>query len=259
MGVEFSSYFTLYDCLDAFFSRIEGFHGMDIEGVMHFLSNESKVKYLVTAENFVNCLNDSFSALKIYQKDGILYSRDVYYKDYSTCVSSIINQASCTYGIILDCEGKAGGSIDDGCREIGGLIYCKYNKILVSVNTFACDELLLEDTLLQVIKNYNMLDSKSSIKVLTFGKSDEKMLKNSISSVCSRKNARTIINRLRFYDCMSFVFDFVKDNDSKGTLSNIARSFGVMPVFPKHKPVNDARTLFNILACILNDTGKFIV
>jgi hypothetical protein len=48
------------------------------------------------------------------------------------------------------------------------------------------------------------------------------------------------------------------DDKGKCTLSNIARKFGVLPVFPKHKPVNDARTLFNILACILKDTGKFI-
>jgi hypothetical protein len=261
LGYEFSGYITKYDCLDTFFSSIEGLKNLDVESVMHFLSKENKVKYIITAENFVNCLNDSFDALKLYQKDGVLYSRSTYYKDYSTCISPIVNQSDCSYGLIIDCEGKSGGNIEDGCREIGGLIYCKYSNILVSVNTFACDELLLEDTLLQVFSNYkeNTGGKLSNIQVLTFGKSDEKMLQNSIVKVCSKKNARFILNKLVFIDCMPFVLSHTNtSDDSKSTLSNIARSLGVMPVFPKHKPVNDARTLFNILACILNDTGKFI-
>jgi hypothetical protein len=250
----------MYDCLDTFFSRIEGLKDMNAENVMHFLSKENKVKYIVTAENFVDCLNDSFDALKIYQKDGILYSKNIYYKDYSTCVSPIINQSDCSYGIIIDCEGKSGGDIEAGCREIGGLIYCKYGSIMVNLNTFTCDELLLEDTLLQVLKNYKeyTLGKQNNIQVLTYGKSDEKMLQASIKNICSKKNAKFLLSRLNFVDCMPFVLSNTTGVDAKGTLSNIARSLGVMPVFPKHKPVNDARTLFNILACILNDSGKFL-
>ena len=259
VGIEFKNYIYPYSCLETFFSSIEGFKGFDIENVMHFLSKESKIKYIVSAENFVDCLNDSFNTLKICQKNGVLYSRDVYYKDFSTCVCNIVNQKNCSYGLIIDCEGKLNGdgSVDAGCRELGGLIYCKYNKILVNIDTFSCDELLLEDTLLQTLYNYKEFSGglQNNISVLVFGKSDIKMLKSSINQVCSKRNAKSILNRLKFIDCQPYILGTVDRNriDGKNTLTNIAKSIGAMPVIPKHKPVNDARTLFNILAVLLNE------
>mgnify|MGYP003405939742 CR=1 FL=1 len=52
-----------------------------------------------------------------------------------------------------------------------------------------------------------------------------------------------------------YVVNYIKKNEikyeGKGSLSTLARAVGVYPVVPKHNPVNDARTLFNILSKIL--------
>lgn len=261
------SYILKFDCLRTFFSKIDGLRGLDVEGVMHFLGKTLSLKYQVTAENFVDCLNDSFFALRLEQKDGVLYSRSTYYKDYSTCISPIVNQSDCTYGIIIDCEGQLGGtgSIDDGCRELGGIIFCKYKNILVSLDTFSCDDKLLEDTLLQVVRNYKSLSNYiwGRINVYCYGASDERMLKSSIKDLCSRKSIKQFSNLFNYVDCKDFVSNYLLCNEEivvegRQTLSNIAKALGVKPLFPKHKPLNDARTLFNILSQILMETGKFL-
>lgn len=261
------SYILKFDCLRTFFSKIDGLRGLDVEGVMHFLGKTLALKYQVTAENFVDCLNDSFYALKLEQKDGVLYSRTTYYKDYSTCISPIVNQSDCTYGIIIDCEGQLGGTgaIDDGCRELGGIIFCRYKSILVSLDTFSCDEKLLEDTLLQVVRNYKSLSNYlwGRINIYCYGASDERMLKSSIKDLCSRKSIKTFSNLFNYVDCKDFISNYLLCNEEiivegRQTLSNIAKALGVKPLFPKHKPLNDARTLFNILSQILMETGKFL-
>ena len=266
LGFEFTNYIFQYDCLEAFFSNIDGLKNCNIETVMRLLSKNTLMKYTVNAENFVDCLNEGFYALGLEEQDGILYSRNTYYKDYSSCVSSIIDWSRCSYGIIIDCEGQMGqdGSLNKGCRELGGIIFCRYQNILLSIDTFSCDNLLLEATLLQVIKNYRGFSSSSlrSIDVLTFGTSDSIMLNASITELCSRKTAKQITSQFRYVDCRDFIMTYIREHNMKiegrSTLANIARQLEVLPIFPKHKPINDARTLFNILAKILYETGEFL-
>jgi hypothetical protein len=66
-----------------------------------------------------------------------------------------------------------------------------------------------------------------------------------------------------YVDCKDFVSNYLLCNEEivvegRQTLSNIAKALGVKPLYPKHKPLNDARTLFNILSQILMETGKFL-
>lgn len=266
LNYEFSNYIVQYDCLNTFFSRIEGFKGLSIENVMHFLSKKAALKFNVTAETFVDCLNDSFSNLNLSEENGILISRGVFYKDYSCCTSSIIDEANCSYGIIIDCEGKLGinGDIKAGCRELGGLIFCQYKNIMTCVDTFYCDELLLEDTLLQVIKNYKDFTSPyiKYINVFCFGTSDQQMLTSSINELCSKKSIKLFSDLFNYIDCRNLILNYLDNReiivDGKNTLTNIAKALGVKPVFPKHKPLNDAKTLFNILAQILMTTEKIM-
>lgn len=256
---EFSKYLIKFDYLEDFFSKIDGLKNMDCVSIMKLLSKNILSRYSPNAETFVDCLNDSFSALAISESDGILYSRNIYYKDYSSCVSSIINRSKCSYGIILDCEGKVGqdGSLNNGLRELGGIIYCKYNNVLLNLNSFSCDELLLNETLEKVFENYRELSGLKDryINVVTYGTSDVIMLNSS----CSKK----VLNRMHFYDARPFINDYITKNnlvvDGRSTLTNIARAFEVLPIFPKHSPINDARTLFNILAKVLQVNNKFLV
>lgn len=256
-NLEFSKYILTFDYLSDFFSKIDGLNNLKANNIIKLLSKTIQDKYVVNAENFVDSLADSFLDLGLYQKDGILYSTNIYYKDYNTCVCSIIDSTKCSYGIIIDTEGVKGldGAITNGVSELGGLIYCKYGDILLNIDTFECDTILLEETLNRVILNYRELSHTSKIKkipTLIYGKADKLMLEASV------KNKR-LLDTLTFIDCKVFIKSFSTISLDKPTLSNIAKTFGVKPVYPKHKSLNDAKTLFNILAKILQDSGEFVI
>lgn len=262
ISYEFARYIMSYDCLETFFSKIQGLSGFSLDNVYNLLSRNVNNRRSVTAENMVDCLADNMTILGIEVIDGILYSKNVYYKDYSSCISPVINSYECEYGIILDCEGITSndGSLSNGCRELGGIIYCKYRNILLNLNMFSCDRLLLEETLSQVFENYRGIIecNPKTINVVTFGSSDIVMLRSSIEKDCSNKFRKNIFSKFKFIDCRDFIMQNLdKKLEDKYTLVNIARSLDVLPVFPKHKPLNDARTLFNILASILNTKNIF--
>ena len=180
-------------------------------------------------------------------------------------MSSILEPEKCTYGIIIDCEGKLGsdGSLQNGCRELGGLIYCKYDNILLNLDTFVCDERLIEETITRVLANYKDLTKQTNnIKVLIYGYSDVIMLKSSLNN-CSKKFRKMLSNKLILKDCQPFINDYIVERSvpiqKNPKLTKLATELSVSPVYPKHMPLNDARTLFNILAKILQQSGKFVV
>lgn len=267
LGAEFLDYLLSYNKLVDFFSRIEGLKDRSIYSVMRLLSNNLLLRYSPSAEKFVDCLNDGFQQLGLREESGVLYSKDIYYKDYSNCTSNIVDFSKCSYGIIIDCEGVEGvnGSLKNGVRELGGIIYCKYGNILLKLDLFVCDGVLLGDTLLQVVKNYKGFTSGFSryINVITFGKSDEIMLKAGLKSTCSKRDYKMFDSVLNFHDCSSYINSYITENnievDGHHTLTNLAKALQVLPLYPKHKPLNDARTLFNILSRVLYDTERFVV
>lgn len=259
----FEDYILSYDYLSDFFGKIDGLKNLSCENTIRLLSNDVKLQMNLTAEMVINSLNESFKTLGIREEDGVLYSDNVFYKDYSSIKSSVVNSLECTYGIILDCEGKKGlnGDLNEGFGELGGIIYCKYNNILLNLDVFYCDENLLSDTLDMVIRNIQHYTSRlKPINIIVFGKSDNIMFTASVEKNCSKLMRKAIANNTRFIDCRDFILDNIDTEKIDGfKLTNIAKSLGVLPVYPKHNPINDARTLFNILAKILQTSGKFVV
>lgn len=263
---EFSTYITNYINLESFFGNIDGLKGLICTNVVKLLSKDIQLRFNVTAETLVDALQVNFRTLGIYEKDGVLYSRNAYLKDYSICVSSILEPEKCTYGIIIDCEGKLGedGSLQNGCRELGGLIYCKYDNILLNIDTFVCDEKLIEDTLERVFENYKDLTNQmTNINVLVYGYSDVIMLQSSLEQIGGKKFRKKVLNRVNIVDCQPFCNDYIEKKgleiQKNPKLTKLATELKVSPVYPKHMPLNDARTLFNILAKILQITDEFVV
>lgn len=263
---EFSTYITNYINLESFFGNIDGLKGLTCANVVKLLSKNIQLRFNVTAETLVDALQVNFRTLGIYEKDGVLYSRNAYLKDYSICVSSILEPEKCTYGIIIDCEGKLGedGSLQNGCRELGGLIYCKYDNILLNIDTFVCDEKLIEDTLERVFENYKELTNQmTNINVLVYGYSDVIMLQSSLEQIGGKKFRKKVLNRVNIVDCQPFLNDYIEKKgleiQKNPKLTKLATELKVSPVYPKHMPLNDARTLFNILAKILQITDEFVV
>lgn len=262
----FKPYISKYICLEQFFNKIDGLKGLNSSNVIRLLSKDVKYKVNINAETLVDTLQQNFETLGIYEENGMLYSANAYLKDYSICVSSMIEPSKCTYGLIIDCEGKTGlnGDLKNGCRELGGLIYCKYKNILLNIETFSCDEMLIEDTLSRVFENYrNVTNQIKKINVLVYGYSDTIMLQSSIENLCSKKFIKTIYSRLNIIDCQSFLNTYIKekglDLQLNPKLNKLATELKVSTLNPKHIPLNDARTLFNILAKILQLTDSFVV
>lgn len=231
--------------------------GMPLEEAFFILSrNIGKMTF--SCSELIDLLKQSRVVLG-YSDSGLRLKRS-YQKNFSACYSSVIGHQGTKYGIIVDCEGKQGGSgsLNDGCRELGGVIYGRYKDIVVCLDSFSCDDILFEDTMLRVIENYKSFHSgDKTINVLTFGSSDAKMLSASIAS-CSRRS-RDKFKVFQFVDCKKYIEVNTPEHEGRGTLANMARALDVMVLTPVHKPLNDAKTLFNVLAMILHRTGDFPV
>lgn len=256
-NIEFSKYIHTFEYLYTYFNRIEGLKELKLSNIIQLLSKSSNVKTIANAENLVNALIDSSTELNITQEMGQLQFNNIYYKDYNNISYNIIDKSKCKYGIILDTEGVKGldGQITNGVSEIGGIIYCKYNNMIFNVDTFESDVNLIQETLKRVINNYRNLTStnRGTIPVIVYGRTDILMLNNSNIS-------RKILSTFNFIDCKMFIKQYhTQDDEHKATLTNIAMDFGVKPVYPKHSPVNDAKTLFNILAKILQENNTWLL
>lgn len=260
---EFANYIFKYDMLCNFFSEIEGFKGLGCKDIMKILSHEVQDHFELRANVFVSCLKDSFSSLGLYEKDGVLYSGTTYYKDFSSCVSTIIDSRKLSWGIIIDCEGKKGlnGSLSNGFREMGGIIYCRYNNTLLNASTFICDEVMLSETLDKVLTNYKELSglpTNKPINVIVYGSSDKIMFFSSLNSVCSKVVKSKVERRFKFTNCSMFIKDYLGVSNIP-TLEDVAKKCKVSCLKPAHNPLNDCRTLFNVLARILLESNDFVV
>lgn len=267
MPLLFRDYIFEYKRLIDFFGHVQGLSGKSCYEVIKLLGKKYSPDVEVTADSFVDSLADSSKSLELRDRNGTLRCRRIFFKDYSICVGNETKNKNCKYGIILDCEGvlDSDGSLQNGCREIGGIIFCNNNGILTSEYTFVADELVLEDTLCRVIDVYKSItDSvipKGGIEVYVFGKSDITMMKNTISKF-SRKGQSYLKNRFMFVDSSRIIRSFLNTSgivieNRRKSLSNIATQLGVRMIKPRHNALSDARTLFNVLAYIyLNERSS---
>ena len=252
--------------LNQLISKVTGLRGYDYSGLVRVLSTNIKLKYEYSAKEFVTALSQSSQVLNLKSlDDGSISISDLFVKDYSLCDSTTIDKTRCKWGIILDCEGNRDNK--SGLRELGGIIFCRHNDILLSVETFECTEILLEETLQQAIKDYESNMGRyipaRGIDIFTFGSIDEVMIEDSLRAVSSKQFRKKIKRLFKYHDCRDFAYTYLSDYnimiDDKKTLSNVARAIGVSVVTPKHNALADCRTLFNVLAFILQETGNWVL
>lgn len=220
-----------------------------------FIMSRESVSREITSTELINLCKQTRVVQSV--NNGVLKLRPSYTKDFSMCYSPVPRGA--TYGVIIDCEGQLGkdGSLDNGCRETGGVVYARSGRMLVCLDRFSCEEPLLGATLSRMIDNIRGFGfTGRSLNVLTFGLSDRKMLTASIEK-CSKYERNQFLRLFKYTDCRQFVERHAEEVIGRSTLSNLARSLGVSVLVPKHKAINDARTLFNVLAMILYLHGEF--
>ena len=252
---EFNTYIKNYKLLSEVFTDIRGIDGLSCLDTYKLLSNNIDFNIALNADKFVDVLNNNMSDLRLNYFENRFTYNNIFLKDYSSEVCSNIVYAKSEFFIVMDCEGvkNSDGDLRNGLDELGGLICCIYNNRVISNESFSCDIILMKETLKIAFNNYKKLSKKSVINILVYGSSDEKMFYNSYKSSLKFK--------LKFIDCKPFIKRYLMNNnlvlDSKQTLSNIARHLYVKPIFPKHNPLCDARTLFNILTKIYYKTKEF--
>lgn len=231
---------------------VEGLYFESVSDVIKELSLVHQLKYLPTADALVGCLD---TLVKSAEK-GVLTLEDVFYKDYSSCTANFLDDRRCSYGVIMDLEGSASGNISDGLSEVGGLVFKKYKDIMIVVDTFYSDRVLFVDTMKALSQNV----VGNRVDVLVFGSTDKQMFLSTAESDCNQKDLKLLQRKFHFVDCLPYIYNVKSDLKvqvtGKQTLSNIAKGFNVKVVAPLHSPINDARTLFNVLAkCLQSQTS----
>lgn len=242
-----------YKCMsiEDLFSNIHGIDTASLSSIIERLRVSEYCGYGINS--LVSCMSDNFLALGLKDGNGHIITRDYYLKDYSVCKGRFSGK-EVTYGIILDCEGVSDcdGSLQNGCREVGGIIFSELNGKMFSVHQFIADSRLLSEVLVNVVETYrdviDRLEPKTGIPTYVYGASDKIMLENQISSISSKKIRKFLGNKFNFIDVKHYVNSYVGNMVDKRTLQNIARELGVLAVRPKHNALSDARTLFNIIA-----------
>lgn len=265
ISFDISNYIIGFKSLDYIFSNIKNLSTLDYNSLMRLLSTDIKMNYNFSASEFTKVLSSSSKLLDLKSSsDGVLTYKDSFIKDYSSCISSEIDKTRAKWGIILDCEGNKDNA--SGLRELGGIIFYRYNNIMINVETFECGEILLEETLQQVLRNYeehiNRYIPMRGIDIYTFGSVDACMIEDSLKSVSTKQFRKRIKKLFRYQDCRDYIMSYLSakniDIDKKKTLSNIASSLGVQVISPKHSALCDSKTLFNVLAYILQETDEWI-
>lgn len=149
-----------------------------------------------------------------------------------------------TLFLVIDCEGYPQEQ-SSGARQVGGLICSLSNsgRYISVIEDFMLDGALVNEGLSRV---YAMMKSYSGhryFKAYTFGSQDAIMLRNTFKS-------KVLLNRLEFVDIRA-----LGGSLSVGKQNEVAERYNVKVHTPKHNALNDARTLFNILAVYLYNGG----
>ena len=240
----FENYIIQYDNLQDFFNKIQGCSNLSYKAIIQLLQKEDYSSY--NAETFVRCLKDNYEELGLYEKDGILYSSNLtYHKDYVGLSCPILDPKNCSYGIILDTEGRSSEAYQ-GIRELGGIIYCRNGNRLTILDTFYSDLYLAEDVLKQAMQMVKSLQP-GHIRVFTYGAFDKTLLYYSISGKTYKQ--------LSFHD-IAPALAAKYNNERSIKQSKLAEKLGVLVHKPKHSALADAKTLFNILAVYTKDFSE---
>lgn len=248
-----------YESISSLLSFIPNFNKLSYLDIFRFLSSKLKFTYEFSAVDFTELFSVLVKELGVDENLNLL---STFKKDYSRCTCNDFEKSRGKWGIILDCEGNKDNAL--GLRELGGVIFCRYNGIAVCVESFFCNEVLLEETLIQVIKNYETDTERyipsRGIDVFTFGSCDEVMIEDSLRRVGTKQFRRRLKRVFRFHDCRGFIDNFLDSSDvviNRRDLSSIALTLGVCVVSPKHNALADSKTLFNVLTHIYINTGDW--
>lgn len=139
---------------------------------------------------------------------------------------------------VLDCEGTA----DRRVRQLGGLICMRMGVHMVVVEDFILDGRLVMSGLSRAYAHIREYSGRKRFRAFTFGTQDSYMLRNTFSS-------KVLLNRLDFVDVSGL------SGMPCGRQHKVAEALNACVHLPKHDALNDARTLFNILAVYQYETG----
>ena len=221
-----------------------------------YKSNDKKCAF-----NIVSILSEMSKLLGLDYNNKFIVKNTGLRKDFSSDRLALNNRVNCSFGIILDCE----GTVENGCTEVGGIIYCRKSSYLLKMETFSFTDLDINEGFETLLRSYENVIQRyipnRGIDVLVFGSNDEKMVLKSFKGKQSKGIRKRIEKSFRFVDARNYIYDFLDsyniDTDNR-KLATVAECLGVKVIEPRHNALNDSKTLFNILAKILMKTDEFI-
>lgn len=259
-------YISNVEFLCDYFKGMSGINCTTMYEVMQYLKPNDTTVLKLNSTNLLDVLRANKTDLKLDFNEAKIIGADTYYKDYTTKLNNVIVGKNTEIGIILDMEGNTSGILQDGCSEMGGIIYLRNDTNLYIIDSFYCEYALLIDTLKITIEKVKSIQKGlfSKVKILTYGTSDSKMFWSSISNLGNKSDRRYFENNIVLVDCYPFIDNYITENFDidivgKHTLHNIANVLYVKTHSPLHNPINDAKTLFNVLCKIVGTTNNFVV
>ena len=232
------------------------------ENFLRLCTASAKGEYRLSARELALAFRE-FNRYLPLQYHGDTFSSDVTYtKDFSADAVALDSKGKYKYCIVLDCEGTQTG----GCAEVGGIIAAYADGVLYKAETFYFKHREFSEGMLNIVKRFEQVTNRylpvKGIPVLTYGNTDSNMINTELAESVPRTARRKIEKSFEFRDCQDYISAFV---DSKGIscankqLSTVAASIGVTTVLPKHNALNDAKTLFNVLAMAYMAQGEFVL
>ena len=165
-------------------------------------------------------------------------------------------------GIVLDCEGTAGG-LEAGFRECGGVVFSEYTDCILAYQQFNTDSVLAFETLKSAVElEVECTHQKKvhSVYIYTYGTSDELMVKGELRKRLGDTSNlyKTFGVHFVFVDVIPMIsdylieFEYISDLSHPKKLTEVASLLGVTAE-KAHQALSDAKTLFNILAKMKRD------
>lgn len=207
-----------------------------------------------SAKNLCRFLESSGKRLKLtLNETGLVFNKEMY-KNFCGDIFKERHRRTKDYGIIIDCEGTE----DDGCRELGVLIFFRDNNRMYILEEYEGTEDKLSHLLTTVYKDFARYIERyipqSGIPTYVYGANDRNRLLKSLGGRSYRSARREVERKLNFIDIQPAIKRGLKKREITPEgykLKEVAESLNVVCVLPAHNPLCDCKTLFNVMAMLL--------
>ncbi len=243
------------NCLPDTFKEIVG---SSLSKLLTLMLGKIKSKHTLTAYSVGALMQTLSNHIEFKIENDMLTTRGNYIKNfYTDTFDPDMFSYMTRYFIVMDIEGNS----SDGCSEIGAIIvgYSVRGKFIIALQSFYFKENEFADGLSELMAKFKAITKERNISynyvdVYTYGNMDNYMFDNQLSislSKTSRKKYQKFFNFVNIQQNICNAITEMNIVPQNFKQHSIANALGVEVALPKHSALNDAITLFNILAYLI--------